>query len=316
MNACFGRQLRKLQSRVAESLNSVGGCLHASRGLGSALMRRRSTAGASPEADITAWSSFLPACALRQLHEVAFDGEAASQLEGHQGLATAFESAALFADASGFTALTEKLAQLPDGAEVMCNAMNKFLTAVIETVHGHGGDVVKFAGDAVSVIFPVSSSGGSMRAAAVRATACALALHARVHGFVAWLDPASQQQFTLSLHIGVGIGRLTVLHLGGLQSQSHDAQIPVRAFSAQRHHADATASCALQAGCTRAASSSSRARRCASRPLQSRRPRPERRASRPRRGRLSPMWPTAPSCRRPSRRRASSTSRRPPRLCW
>ena len=34
----------------------------------------------------------------------------------------------MFCDASGFTALTEKLAQQPNGAERMCSIMNEFLT--------------------------------------------------------------------------------------------------------------------------------------------------------------------------------------------
>ena len=40
------------------------------------------------------------------------------------------QAAAIFADASGFTALTEKLSALPNGAELMCKAINAFLTAI------------------------------------------------------------------------------------------------------------------------------------------------------------------------------------------
>ena len=97
------------------------------------------------EGHLRAWASFLPAIALRQLSELApqdGDGEAAAstQLEGLTGFGTTFDAAALFADASGFTQLTEKLSTLPDGAERMCDAMNRFLTRIIECVHKWGGD--------------------------------------------------------------------------------------------------------------------------------------------------------------------------------
>ena len=185
--------------------------------------RRRSIA----EEDLQEWSSFLPAIGLRQLSAIApvvgdAEAEAEAQLQGLEGFGSTFEAAALFADASGFTQLTEKLSTLPDGAERMCDAMNRFLTQVINCVHEHGGDVVKFAGDAVSVIFPLDDARAAadkadksaLKTAAVLATACALELHKRVHGFVAWTDKDATQ-YTLSLHIGVGVGRVTMLHLGG-----------------------------------------------------------------------------------------------------
>ena len=173
-----------------------------------------------PGVNASAWASFLPNLAVQFLGTLApneGDGEAEAEVAlGQNGMGSTFPAAAIFADASGFTALTEKLATLPDGAERMCSAINAFLTDMIDTVHKHGGDVVKFAGDAVSVVFP---SGGDseamMRDAAVRATACAIELHQRVGGFVAWVDPADGVSYTLSLHIGVGVGTVTMLTLGG-----------------------------------------------------------------------------------------------------
>ena len=104
---------------------------------------------------LSAWSSFVPHAVLHHM-ELDLVG---SKFEYDTPLPTrTFEAATLFADASGFTALTEKLAQRPNGAELMCSIMNRFIGAVIEIVHGHGGDVVKFAGDAVSVIFPIEGT--------------------------------------------------------------------------------------------------------------------------------------------------------------
>ena len=117
------------------------------------------------------YASFLPSIAIEELHGA--DGAA---LPGTTG-----EAAMIFADASGFTALTEKLAARADGAELMCEIMNKFLGAIIEIVHAHCGDVVKFAGDAVSCTFPVRKAGTKadaaraedMRTAVARAVRCA-----------------------------------------------------------------------------------------------------------------------------------------------
>ena len=59
-----------------------------------------------------------------------------------------FDCAILFADASGFTALTEKMAQKKNGAEDLTRAMNSFFGILLKIVDEHGGDVIKFAGDA------------------------------------------------------------------------------------------------------------------------------------------------------------------------
>ena len=154
------------------------------------------------------WSSFVPHTLLGQIDSAAVDHT------GDQPLPTrSFEAATIFADASGFTQLTEKLAKSRDGAELMCRIMNRFIGAIIEIVHSHGGDVVKFAGDAVKCIFEVSAD-TDLRAATCRATACCLELHQKLHNFVGYED-ASGEKIQLSLHIGVGCGTVTILHLGG-----------------------------------------------------------------------------------------------------
>ena len=67
----------------------------------------------SPAHQLEAYSSFLPSIAIEQLQ--ADLGPEPPKLPG-----TTCEAAVMFSDASGFTALTEKLAQRPDGAELMC----------------------------------------------------------------------------------------------------------------------------------------------------------------------------------------------------
>ena len=143
-------------------------------------------------AEVVAWTSFVPRIVHRQLLSQALDTDTlAPSIKLH--------AATLFVDASGFTALTERLTSRPDGAELMCQVMNKFLGEAIRIVHAYGGDVIKFAGDALSVIFeatpPDASDGSSpgseavpddatMHAAVKRAALCCFELHRKLHNFV------------------------------------------------------------------------------------------------------------------------------------
>jgi class 3 adenylate cyclase/tetratricopeptide (TPR) repeat protein len=79
--------------------------------------------------------------------------------------------AALFADISGFTPITEALAQeLGDrrGAEELTRHLNRILAALIDELDRFGGDVIYFSGDAITCW--LDGDDGS------RATACALAM--------------------------------------------------------------------------------------------------------------------------------------------
>ena len=46
------------------------------------------------------------------------------------------------------------------GAEKMCNTINAFFTEMITVIERYGGDVIKFSGDALTVVFPVLPPGG------------------------------------------------------------------------------------------------------------------------------------------------------------
>ncbi|MBI4932967.1 MAG: AAA family ATPase [Actinobacteria bacterium] len=67
---------------------------------------------------------------------------------------TSLEGSMLSADISGFTALSEKLAgKGKAGAEEITGLINTCFTALIDAAYQYGGEVVKFGGDAVLVIF-------------------------------------------------------------------------------------------------------------------------------------------------------------------
>ncbi len=68
------------------------------------------------------------------------------------------QAAVLFADISGFTRLTEQLAEAgPSGVEAIANILNEYFGQLINIVHHFGGDVVKFAGDAVIAVWNIAS---------------------------------------------------------------------------------------------------------------------------------------------------------------
>ena len=64
------------------------------------------------------------------------------------------EGSLLSADISGFTALSERLATLGKaGAEELTDLLNRCFDGMIAAAHGHGGDVLKFGGDALLILF-------------------------------------------------------------------------------------------------------------------------------------------------------------------
>lgn len=61
----------------------------------------------------------------------------------------------MFCDASGFTALTEALDKQPNGAEKLGECINNFFAPLIQIVNFWGGDIIKFSGDALTIVWPV-----------------------------------------------------------------------------------------------------------------------------------------------------------------
>src|SRR5687768_11942057 len=64
--------------------------------------------------------------------------------------------AVLLAAISGFTALSERLAAKgAEGVEELTRALNAYFGKLIDIITAYGGDVVKFAGDALLAFWPV-----------------------------------------------------------------------------------------------------------------------------------------------------------------
>lgn len=68
-----------------------------------------------------------------------------------------FTAVAMFVDISGFTAMTEILLQHgKNGAEILANTMRCVFDPLLDRVAAHGGQVMGFAGDAFTALFPYS----------------------------------------------------------------------------------------------------------------------------------------------------------------
>ncbi len=106
--------------------------------------------------------------------------------------------AALFADISGFTPLTEALVQAlgpQRGAEELTVWLNRIYDALVAEIESYRGSVISFSGDAVTCWFDDQTA---VATAAFRGTACALAIQ------------QAMQQFAQVDILGTGIVSLAI----------------------------------------------------------------------------------------------------------
>ena len=127
-----------------------------------------------------------------------------------------FPAAVLLADISGFTPLTEALAQKgPEGAEELTRLLNAYLSRMIALVQAQGGEVVKFGGDAITVVFPAVRK--ELGVATRRACQAAEAMQGAMDEF-ATLE-TSAGPVNLGMKIGIGAGELLAAQVGGVNDR-------------------------------------------------------------------------------------------------
>lgn len=130
---------------------------------------------------------------------------------------------ALFADISGFTPLTEALAQdygPQRGAEELTFHLNRVYDALINQVDRYGGSVVSFSGDAITCWFD-SQAGSHLDAAARRAIACALAMQIAMQDLAAIAIP-SGSVYALALKVALATGSVRRFLVGDPDIQIMD----------------------------------------------------------------------------------------------
>jgi class 3 adenylate cyclase/tetratricopeptide (TPR) repeat protein len=119
-----------------------------------------------------------------------------------------FISAALFADISGFTSITERLAERgPQGVEMLSSILNDYFGKLTSKIAEHGGDVVNFAGDSLLAIWKIpnaSDTAGTLDAV----LQCAHRIQTELQGYETGVSTK------LSMRVGVGVGETRVFFLG------------------------------------------------------------------------------------------------------
>nr|MBA3476671.1 adenylate/guanylate cyclase domain-containing protein [Actinomycetota bacterium] len=142
--------------------------------------------------------------------------------------------AALFADISGFTSLTEALvAELGSqrGPEELTTCLNLVFHAVISDLDRFGGDVIYFSGDAITCW--LGGDDGS------RATACALAMQETIKRVGDVVTPG-ERTVRLAMKVAVAVGAARRFVVGDPEIQLIDvlAGRLVDRLAVAEHHAE------------------------------------------------------------------------------
>jgi len=116
-----------------------------------------------------------------------------------------FDAAILFVDISGFTTLTEQLdLSGPTGVEQIAEILNDTFATLIDVIREYGGDVVKFAGDALWAIWP---SPRNLDDVICQTLSCGMEIQKRF---------PVQNSHNITLRVSVSSGKISVLHVGGV----------------------------------------------------------------------------------------------------
>lgn len=114
-------------------------------------------------------------------------------------------------DVSGFTALGERLAhQGPDGAELLWRVVNRFFHGALELIHAHGGELLRFAGDAPIALWPAE---GKLTETCLRAAACGRALQDALDHY------DTGEQAVIRFRVALAAGEVVAARVGGVDGQ-------------------------------------------------------------------------------------------------
>jgi class 3 adenylate cyclase len=125
--------------------------------------------------------------------------------------------AALFADISGFTPLTEALLKEygpSRGAEELTRQLNLIYDALVSEVHRSGGSILAFSGDAITCWFDGDDG--------LQATVCGLAMQQQMGRFSA-IKTLSGRFMPLAMKVAIAAGPVRRFRLGDPRIQYIDA---------------------------------------------------------------------------------------------
>ncbi|HVU13721.1 MAG TPA: adenylate/guanylate cyclase domain-containing protein [Phototrophicaceae bacterium] len=146
----------------------------------------------------------------------------------------------MFADVSGFTALSERLAQenSTDGAEILTIIMNDYFAEMLEILAKSDGQLLKFAGDALLVFFP---DYGAELADLHKAIRAGWRMQRAIKRFQPISDPrlvallGGEHSFELTSSVGIARGKLFEALVGTNVQRDHliQGELPGRAMDAE-----------------------------------------------------------------------------------
>jgi class 3 adenylate cyclase len=129
----------------------------------------------------------------------------------------------LFADISGFTALSESLRRKAgeEGAEELVRIINQYLDVMLGILFQHDGELMRFGGDAMLCLFTGTNHGDG--AASNSATAAVRAAWAMKQAMVEHFAEvtALQEVFPLSMKVGSHSGQLLVAQVGTAEHKEY-----------------------------------------------------------------------------------------------
>lgn len=147
-------------------------------------------------------------------------------------------AAVLFVDISGFTPMTEALSQQGrEGVEELSAILDRYFTRMSEPVLDLGGDVVKFAGDALIVAFLIQPDLGDAHLGS--AIECALRMQAAMDEFASVHTSAGD--FPLRMKIGISEGAIYNTTIGSEEGEMQPvfAGLPLARCQQAEDHAAA-----------------------------------------------------------------------------
>ena len=174
--------------------------------------------------DFSIRKRFVPARIVHHYHEQATSS--ASSTTGNVGLADfltsmevqpwveSYSAAVLFADISGFSRLAEDLEKdlncSVNAAEKLYLYIETSMSQMVKIVYKHGGDIVKFAGDACMAVFDKKYFQDSLPKASL--SACKSALELAGLNFKA-------NGIMIRIHCGVAAGNIVGYQVGGVMNR-------------------------------------------------------------------------------------------------
>ncbi len=153
------------------------------------------------------------------------------------------ETVVLFADISGFTNISEACAKLGiRGNEELAFCINRYMEGMVKNLGKYGGDIIKFVGDAMIVMWPRRKYNPDDieeddKITVIRkAIQCAFDIQKELNNKKIMANVTN-----LSVKIGISFGKCALLYVGGVFERSEFFTVGTALTNALKSEEQATA---------------------------------------------------------------------------